>query len=196
MANITGSIRLAKIIDDFWEGRAKKKLSEILSKAEDILASEKYFGYLVRTDKMGYLRALSKAKETFRGLNKEDLSDGMVGNGGINPLFVEMVEDFYYSEIRKEADINQLKLARYNVLRDELIARFEGDIEEGFTEEYAQEEFGISRAEMFEKVKKNKLIFAIDIEQSGWEILTKKEYEEWVKEGTIIEDFPLALIKD
>lgn len=196
MANITGSIRLAKIIDDFWEGRAKKKLSEVLSKAENVLASEKYFGYLVRTDKMGYLRALSKAKETFRGLNKEDLSDGMVGNGGINPLFIEMVEDFYYSEIRKEADINQLKLARYNVLRDELIARFEGDTEEGFTEEYAQEEFGVSRAEMFEKVKKNELIFAIDIEQSGWEILTKKEYGEWIKNGGIIEYFPLALVKD
>lgn len=195
MANITGSIRLAKIIDDFWEGRAKKKLSEILSKAEDILASEKYFGYLVRTDKMGYLRALSKAKETFRGLNKEDLSDGMVGNGGINPLFVEMVEDFYYSEIRKEADINQLKLARYNVLRDELIARFEGD-EESFTEEYAQEEFGVSRAEMFEKVKKNEIVFTFDNEYNGWEITSKKEYKEWINDGFATENYPLALIKD
>lgn len=195
MANITGSIRLAKIIDDFWEGRAKKKLSEVLSKAENVLASEKYFGYLVRTDKMGYLRALSKAKETFRGLNKEDLSDGMVGNGGINPLFVEMVEDFYYSEIRKEADINQLKLARYNVLRDELIARFEGD-KEVLTEEYAQEEFGVSRAEMFEKVRKNEFIFAFDLEDNVWDIATKEEYKEWIQEGAIIEDFPLALIKD
>lgn len=195
MANIAGSIRLAKIIDDFWEGRAKKKLSEILLKAEDILASEKYFGYLVRTDKMGYLRALSKAKETFRGLNKEDLSDGMVGNGGISPLFVEMVEDFYYSEIRKEADINQLKLARYNVLRDELIARFEGD-EEVLTEKYAQEGLGITRKEMFEKVKKNELVFAFDLEDKVWEIATKQEYKEWIDDGDFAENYPLALIKD
>lgn len=195
MANIAGSIRLAKIIDDFWEGRAKKKLSEILSKAEDILASEKYFGYLVRTDKMGYLRALSKAKETFRGLNKEDLSDGMVGNGGINPLFVEMVEDFYYSEIRKEADINQLKLARYNVLRDELIARFEGD-KESFTEEYAQEELEMSRKEMFEKIKENKLVFAFITESRGWDIATKEDYKDWISDGFAKENYPLALIKD
>lgn len=193
MSNITGSIRLAEMINDFWEGRAKKKLSEILTKAENVLASEKYFGYLVRTDKMGYLRALSKAKYTFRGLNRDDLSEGMIDNEGINPLFVEMVEDFYYSEIRKEADINQLKLARYNVLRDELIARFEGD-EEVLTEKYAQEEFGVSRAEMFEKVKKNEFVFAFDLEDKVWDIATKEEYKKWIQEGAIIEDFPLALV--
>lgn len=193
--NITGSIRLAEMINSFWENRAKKKLANALETIERALESEYYFGYLARTDKIGYLRALSKAKETFRGLNKEDLSDGMVNSNGINPLFIEMVEDFYYSEIRKDADINQLKLARYNALRDELIARFEGD-EESFTEEYAQEEFGVSRAEMFEKVRKNEIIFTFDNEYDGWEITSKREYKEWIDKGYATENYPLALIKD
>lgn len=191
MANITGAIRLADMINNFWESRQKKKLHKALNTIESALESEKFFGYLARTDKMGYLRALSRAKSTFRGLNRDDVSEGMVDSSGINPLFVEMVEDFYYTEIRKEADINQLKLARYNALRDELIARFEGD-KESFTEEYAQEEFGVSRAEMFEKTRKNELIFAIDTDLSGWEILTKEEYKEWANNGEIMENFPIS----
>lgn len=192
-ANITGSIRLAEMISGFWEGRAKKKIANALDTIERALETEKYFGYLVRTDRMGYLRALSRAKSTFRGLNRDDVSEGMVDSSGINPLFVEMVEDFYYTEIRREADINQLKLARYNALRDELIARFEGD-KESFTEEYAQEEFGVSREEMFKKVKNNDIIFTFDNEYKGWEITSKKEYKEWIKEGYAVENYPLALV--
>lgn len=195
--NITGSIRLAEMINNFWENRAKKKLANALETIERALESEKYFGYLARTDKIGYLRALSKAKETFRGLNKEDLSDGMVNNNGINPLFIEMVEDFYYSEIRKDADINQLKLARYNALRDELIARFEGD-KEAYTEEYT-EELRMSREEMFSKLRNNELVFVFcpDSDEGVWEVADKRDYKEWVLDEKIaVEDYPLALIKD
>lgn len=191
--NITGSIRLAEMINGFWEGRAKKKIANALDTIERALETEKYFGYLVRTDRMGYLRALSRAKSTFRGLNRDDVSEGMVDSSGINPLFVEMVEDFYYTEIRKEADINQLKLARYNALRDELIARFEGD-KESFTEEYAQEELEMSRKEMFEKIKENKLVFAFITESRGWDIATKEDYKDWISDGFAKENYPLALV--
>lgn len=193
--NITGSIRLAEMINNFWENRAKKKLANALETIERALENEKYFGYLARTDKIGYLRALSKAKETFRGLNKEDLSDGMVNSNGINPLFIEMVEDFYYSEIRKDADINQLKLARYNAFRDEFISEIRKD-DDAFAEDYAQEDFGISREEMLKKVEENELIFAFVFEENGWDIVTREDYREYVKEGVLEERYPLALIND
>lgn len=191
MANITGSIILAERIKNFWDNRAKKKLNEVIAEAEEILESEHYFGYLVRTDKMGYLRALSKAKYTFRGLNRDDLTEGMIDGEGVNPLFVEMVEDFYYSEIRVGANIYDLKLARYNALRDELIERTEKD-ESVHTEEYARNVFGISRAEMFDKVRNNELIFAYATKANVWAITRVQSYEQYVKEGRATINFPLA----
>lgn len=192
-ANITGSIRLAEMINGFWEGRAKKKIANALDTIERALETEKYFGYLVRTDRMGYLRALSRAKSTFRGLNRDDVSEGMVDSSGINPLFVEMVEDFYYTEIRKEADINQLKLARYNAFRDEFISEIRKN-SNVFTEDYAQEDFGISREEMLKKTEANELIFAFVFEENGWDIVTREDYREYVKEGVLEERYPLALV--
>lgn len=191
MANITGSIILAERIKNFWDNRAKKKLNEVIAEAEEILESEHYFGYLVRTDKMGYLRALSKAKYTFRGLNRDDLTEGMIDGEGVNPLFVEMVEDFYYSEIRVGANIYDLKLARYNALRDELIERTEKD-ESVYTEEYARNVFGVSRAEMFDKVRKNEIIWAYGIRTNIWNISKIENYKKYVEEGKARVDFPIA----
>ena len=191
MANITGSIILAERIKNFWDNRAKKKLNEVIAEAEEILESEHYFGYLVRTDKMGYLRALSKAKYTFRGLNRDDLTEGMIDGEGVNPLFVEMVEDFYYSEIRVGANIYDLKLARYNALRDELIERTEKD-ESVYTEEYARNVFGVSRAEMFDKVRSNEAIWAMGTKTNTWNIVPKTGYESYFNEKRLKTDFPLA----
>ncbi|RDU68845.1 hypothetical protein [Helicobacter brantae] len=196
MANITGSIILAERIKNFWDNRAKKKLNEVIAEAEEILESEHYFGYLVRTDKMGYLRALSKAKYTFRGLNRDDLTEGMIDGEGVNPLFVEMVEDFYYSEIRVGANIYDLKLARYNALRDELIERFEGRAE-NFTEKYAKNEFNLSRQEMFNKVKNNELVFALSNQNNTWYILGKDRYKKGVENKVAnlsVPHFPLELV--
>lgn len=190
-ANIVGSIRLAEMISNFWNNRAKKQLNEVIAEAEQILESDHYFGYLVKNDKIGYLRALSKAKSTFRGLNRDDLTEGMIDGEGVNPLFVEMVEDFYYSEIRKEANIYDLKLARYNALRDELIERFEGDTSV-LTEEYAKNIFNLSRAEMFDKVRKNEAIWAMGTKTHTWNIVPKTGYEAYFSEKRLKTDFPLA----
>lgn len=193
-ANIVGSIRLAEMISNFWNNRAKKQLNEVIAEAEQILESDHYFGYLVKNDKIGYLRALSKAKSTFRGLNRDDLTEGMIDGEGVNPLFVEMVEDFYYSEIRKEARIYDLKLARYNALRDELIERFEGRAE-NFTEEYAQN-FNLSRAEMFNKVRNNELVWVLSKQDNNWYILGKDRYERGIKNQVAnlnVPHFPLEL---
>lgn len=190
-ANIVGSIRLAEMISNFWNNRAKKQLNEVIAEVEQILESDHYFGYLVKNDKIGYLRALSKAKSTFRGLNRDDLTEGMIDGEGVNPLFVEMVEDFYYSEIRKEANIYDLKLARYNALRDELIERFEGD-ESVLTEEYARNVHNLSRKEMFDKVRKNEIIWAYGIRTKLWNISKIENYKKYVEEGKARMDFPIA----
>ncbi len=190
-ANIVGSIRLAEMISNFWNNRAKKQLNEVIAEAEQILESDHYFGYLVKNDKIGYLRALSKAKSTFRGLNRDDLTEGMIDGEGVNPLFVEMVEDFYYSEIRKEANIYDLKLARYNALRDELIERFEGD-EKALTENYAKNEFNLSRQEMFKKVRSNELVFVYATKANVWCVLTQERYKKGITNNLARVDFPLA----
>lgn len=190
-ANIVGSIRLAEMISNFWNNRAKKQLNEVIAEAEQILESDHYFGYLVKNDKIGYLRALSKAKSTFRGLNRDDLTEGMIDGEGVNPLFVEMVEDFYYSEIRKEARIYDLKLARYNALRDELIERFEGD-EKALTENYAKNEFNLSRQEMFKKVRSNELVFVYATKANVWCVLTQERYKKGITNNLARVDFPLA----
>lgn len=190
-ANIVGSIRLAEMISNFWNNRAKKQLNEVIAEAEQILESDHYFGYLVKNDKIGYLRALSKAKNTFRGLNRDDLTEGMIDGEGVNPLFVEMVEDFYYSEIRKEARIYDLKLARYNALRDELIERFEGD-EKALTENYAKNEFNLSRQEMFKKVRSNELVFVYATKANVWCVLTQERYKKGITNNLARVDFPLA----
>lgn len=195
-ANIVGSIRLAEMISNFWNNRAKKQLNEVIAEAEQILESDHYFGYLVKNDKIGYLRALSKAKSTFRGLNRDDLTEEMIDGEGVNPLFVEMVEDFYYSEIRKEARIYDLKLARYNALRDELIERFEGD-EKALTENYAKNEFNLSRQEMFKKVRSNELVFALSNQNDTWYILGKDRYKKGVENEVAnlnVPHFPLELV--
>lgn len=127
---------------------------------DEVLKTPRMFGYLLETDKMGFYRALAKAKEMFRSLYAErdykNMMSDNFGNLEVNPEFVEMIEEIYYKEINKKAKIYDLKLARYNDLRDELIERFEGDMQ-GCPEAYAKNEFGITREEMFEKLRKNEL---------------------------------------
>lgn len=188
-ANIVGSIRLAEMISNFWNNRAKKQLNEVIAEAEQILESDHYFGYLVKNDKIGYLRALSKAKSTFRGLNRDDVTEGMIDGEGVNPLFVEMVEDFYYSEIRKEARIYDLKLARYNALRDELIERFEGDER---VESIAQEDYNISKQEYFNRIKKDELVYTFSKLKNAWVAVPYGRYVVGVKKGLATENYPIA----
>ncbi|ANV97889.1 hypothetical protein BBW65_05770 [Helicobacter enhydrae] len=191
MSNIVGSIRLAEMVNSFWDNRAKKQLAEQIVEIEGILASDDYFGWLVKNDKMGYLRALSKAKYVFRGLNRDDVYDGMIDNEGINPEFVAMVEEFYYNEIRRNANIVDLKLARYNALRDALIERTEND--KTAYVDYAQIEFNITRAEMFEKVKKNEFVFVKAVANDTWYILKKDRYKKGIETNTAFLNYPLEL---
>lgn len=167
---------------------------------DEVLKTPRMFGYLLETDKMGFYRALAKAKEMFRSLYAErdykNMMSDNFGNLEVNPEFVEMIEEIYYKEINLNAKIYDLKLARYNDLRDELIARFEGDTNNGFTEEYANKMLGVSRAEMFDKVKRNEFVLAYAIKSNAWGIAKISDYIEYVKEGRAKVSYPLEDKRD
>lgn len=196
---ISGQIRLAKMVDDFWDRRERKKLEEQLEVIHSFLENGYNFEYLLKNDRVGYLRALSKTKEVFRGLTKDDPYDGMVvfvGNKGdwkINPDFIATLEDIYYKEIRKEANIVDLKLHRYNTLRDENLAICAKN-PKSFPEEYAKNEFNTTRAEMFEMVKRNEAVFALGKKSRLWNILSFEIYKEWIDLKYTDETFPLELL--
>lgn len=162
---------------------------------DEVLKTPRMFGYLLETDKMGFYRALAKAKEMFRSLYAErdykNMMSDNFGNLEVNPEFVEMIEEIYYKEINPSAKIYDLKLARYNDLRDELIARFEGD-ERYYTEEYARNVFNISRKEMFDRVKNNEAIWVLALRDNIWNIIPYERYERGVKNNLARVDFPLA----
>lgn len=162
---------------------------------DEVLKTPRMFGYLLETDKMGFFRALAKAKEMFRSLYAEREYKNMMsdnfGNLEVNPEFIEMIEEIYYKEINPNAKIYDLKLARYNDLRDELIEKAEKD-ESVFTEEYAKSVFGISRAEMFRKVRNNEAIWVLAIKENVWNIVPYERYERGVKNNLARVDFPLA----
>lgn len=195
---VAGQIRLAKMVDDFWDRRERKKLEEQLEIIHSTLEDGYHFEYLVKNDRVGYLRALSKTKEVFRGLIKDDPYDGMIvpigkkGDWKINPDFMATLEDFYYGEIRKEANIVDLKLHRYNTIRDKNLAiciknpKF-------FPEGYAQNVFNTTREEMFEMVKRNEALFVLCNGDNLWNIIQKSRYVKNVKLKTIQEHFPVEL---
>ena len=162
---------------------------------DEVLKTPRMFGYLLETDKMGFYRALAKAKEMFRSLYAErdykNMMSDNFGNLEVNPEFVEMIEEIYYKEINKKAKIYDLKLARYNDLRDELIERFEGDMQ-GCPEAYAKNEFGITREEMFEKLRKNELVWAFGTRSRTWNIASLQKHSKYFNEKQLITDFPQA----
>lgn len=173
------------------EASERNELAMAVKSYEDGLNNPMWLGYMIKTDKAGYLRALSKAKTTFRGIDPKDAFCGMRGEGNeINPDFVAVVEDFYL-EIRRDIKKYDYQLAKYNFLRDALIERFEGD-ENGYTEEYAKNVFNLSRAEMFEKVRKNEAIWAMGAKSGVWNILPAKQYEADIKANKFITPFPYA----
>lgn len=187
-----GEILLGMGANEFLNEMADKGVQKAVKSYEDALNDPMWLGYMIKTDLAGYLRALSKAKTTFRGINPKDAYCGMKGEGNtINPAFVAVVEDFYL-EIRAGLGKYDYQLAKYNFLRDHLIERFEGD-ESTYTE-YAQIEFGISRAEMFDKLRKNELVWAYTPSHKVWNILELVRYKKNVILANVLEEYPISNI--
>lgn len=173
------------------EAQEREALAQAVKSYEEALDDPMWLAYMIKTDKTGYLRALSKAKSTFRGIEPKDPFCGMRGeNGEVNPDFVAVVEDFYF-EVRRDVKKYDYQLAKYNFLRDHLIERFEGK-SENFTEEYAKNVFNLSRAEMFEKVRKNEAIWVLALKDGLWNILPYERYEKGVKNNLARIDYPIA----
>lgn len=172
------------------EAQEREALAQAVKSYEEALNDPMWLAYMIKTDKTGYLRALSKAKSVFRGIDPKDEFCGMRGEDeGVNPDFVAMVEDFYL-EVRRDIKKYDYQLAKYNFLRDVLIERFEGD-ESTYTE-YAQIEFGISRAEMFEKLRKNEILWTFALRNKTWNPVPYERYKIGVSKGLARVDFPLA----
>lgn len=175
--------------------RKRERIQANYEWLDEVLKTPRMFGYLIETDKMGFFKALAKAKDMFRKLYAERDYKNMMsddfGNLEVNAEFVEMIEEFYYKEVNPKAKIYDLKLARYNDLRDELIERFEGD-EKALTEEYARNVLGVSRAEMFSKVKNNEVVFAFSKKSQVWFVDTIEHYSQYVAENKVLDNYPLA----
>lgn len=164
-------------------------LQHAVKEAEEALNDILYLAYIINTDKTGYLRALSKAKQVFRGINPKDPFCGMRNeNGGVNEDFVGMVEEFYL-ETRKNLKKYDYQLAKYNYLRDVLIEEFEGD--ESF-EEIAKEDYGISKEKYFEKIKKGDLIYTYSTRKQYWVAVPYERYLNGVRNGLATKNYPIA----
>lgn len=186
-----GEILLGMGANEFLNEMADKGVQKAVKSYEDALNDPMWLGYMIKTDLAGYLRALSKAKTTFRGINPKDAYCGMKGEGNtINPAFVAVVEDFYL-EIRAGLNKYDYQLAKYNFLRDHLIERFEGD-ENYQSDESVQEFFGISRKEMFEKLRNNEFVWIYSIGKKIWLTSTQDSYKQYVAEKRVLEHFPIA----
>lgn len=173
------------------EAREREALAQAVKSYEEALNDPMWLAYMIKTDKTGYLRALSKAKSVFRGIDPKDEFCGMRGEDeGVNPDFVAMVEDFYL-EVRRDVKKYDYQLAKYNFLRDVLIERFEGD-ESVYTEEYAKNEFSTSRANVFEMLRKNELIWAYGVRTNVWNVVGQDTYASVIAKGLSVEIYPLV----
>lgn len=164
-------------------------LQHAVKEAEEALNDILYLAYIINTDKTGYLRALSKAKQVFRGINPKDPFCGMRNeNGGVNEDFVGMVEEFYL-ETRKNLKKYDYQLAKYNYLRDVLIEEFEGDES---AEKYAQEDLNMDINKMFKELKDKKLIFALSTRDNNWYPVEFEKYKSAVLANRAKEIYPIS----
>lgn len=171
------------------EANERNELAMAVKSYEDGLNNPIWLGYMIKSDKAGYIRAMSKARNTFRGMDPRDPFCGMRGEGNeINPDFVAVVEDFYL-EIRRDIKKYDYQLAKYNFLRDALIERFEGD--EKF-ESIAREDYNISKEEYFEKIKKGELIYTFSKIKQYWVAVPYERYVVGVQKGLATENYPIA----
>lgn len=202
MFSVSNGIWLDRKLQELEDKADRSDKLEILEWLDnELMESRHLFAYLVKVDRLGYLKALAKAKALFRELYREfdfnKMIDGStkkkhLNTDSINTDFVATIDDIYYSEIRPDATNRvDLKLARYNALRDELIERTEND--KNAYRNYAQIEFNITRAEMFDKLRSNELVWVLAVKNNTWCILDKEWYKQNAEINTVSIHYPLEL---
>lgn len=192
MLQIVGSIRLAKMIDDFWERRYQKKIDQLWREIEDILKDESLFGLIANRDESGFLRAFSQTKRVFSTLYPNDPMYGVVIEGQINPKFISMLNDFY-NEIRpnhRETNTLISSVVDYNTLRNELVKKFEANLDQ-YPEEYARKRFCMSRKSMFARIKINELVWGLSLRDNLWHVFTQSDYKKALLKKELDETVPI-----
>lgn len=162
---------------------------------KEFIVDPSALGYLSSIDRAGFLRAMSKARQTFKGLNPKDKYLGMVKYDEekkdyyLNPDFVYVVEDFYF-EIKRGASREEYKRQKYEYAKKDFFNRFENN-PTAFVK-YPKEKFGMSKEEMFECIRRNEIICCFVAKRNSWTALKMDEYIEEVRRGNIVENYPLS----
>ena len=151
-------------------------------------------GYLSSIDRAGFLRAMAKARQTFKALNPKDKYLGMVkydeerDSYYLNVDFVYVVEDFYF-EMKRGVSKEEYKRQKYEDVKQKFINAFENDPTAYV--EYPKKKFGIDKKELFERIKEDKLICCFKVKEDTWFPIEIDEYREGVKKGEFVEIYPL-----
>lgn len=151
-------------------------------------------GYLSKIDRAGFLRAMAKARQTFKALNPKDKYLGMVKYDEekegyyLNPDFVYVVEDFYF-EMKRGVSKEEYKRKKYEYAKQKFIDTFENNPTSYV--EYPKKKFGIDKKELFERIKEDKLICCYKAKENAYFPLELDEYREGVERGEILEIYPL-----
>lgn len=157
--------------------REKQDLLNTIASAEAELAKVKYFGFLIKRDKMGYLEALSKTKTIFRGINPHDPLDGMVIKKRINPDFVVMLEKNYFEQNSEKIDIDEFHFMRYQAQRDSKIDWVKKCFKDFLIDDkYLIEKINISQKELIQRLQSNEWIWSIDIYNKRLRVLDVGQY--------------------
>lgn len=151
-------------------------------------------GYLSKIDRAGFLRAMAKARQTFKALNPKDKYLGMVKYDEekeryyLNPDFVYVVEDFYF-EMKRGVSKKEYKQKKYEYAKQKFIESFENN--EKALVEYPKKKFGIDKNELFERIREDKILCCFKVKEHSWFPLEIDEYREGVEKGEIVELYPL-----
>lgn len=151
-------------------------------------------GYLSSIDRAGFLRAMSKARQTFKGLNPKDKYLGMVkydeekDNYYLNPDFVYVVEDFYF-EIKRGVSREEYKRQKYEYAKKDFFKRVKGNPNSFI--KYPKEKFGIDKEEFLARIERDEIFCCFEARKNSWTALKMDEYKEEVAKGNIVEIYPI-----
>lgn len=176
--------------------KERLEYEEELEVAErEYVALPSALGYLSSIDRAGFLRAMAKARQTFKALNPKDKYLGMVkydkerDSYYLNADFVYVVEDFYF-EMKRGVSKEEYKRQKYEYAKNKFIDAFENSPTSYV--EYPKKKFGIDKKELFEKIKEDKLICCYKAREHSWFPLELDEYREGVEKGEYMEVYPLC----
>ena len=150
--------------------------------------------YLSKIDRAGFLRAMAKARQTFKALNPKDKYLGMIkyhkerDSYYLNVDFVYVVEDFYF-EMKRGVSKEEYKRKKYEYAKKDFFKRVQ-DNPNSFIK-YPKEKFGIDKDEFLARIERDEIFCCFDARKNSWTALQMDEYKEEVAKGNIVEIYPI-----